>query len=111
MFEKRTSQLGVTSLNERNNRPDEYCILYRERFLPQKERSKASDAKVRWIIPPQEKYLALGDTALTDGLFGGTTYVESWVGWNGTDASFILDLGEEKEFTRIETDFLHQLGA
>ena len=111
LFERRTSRLGVTSLNERNNRPDEYCVLYRERFLPQKERSKALGAKVTWLDPPQEKYLALGDTALVDGLFGGTTYVESWVGWNGTDASFILDLGEEKEFTRIETDFLHQLGA
>ena len=60
---------------------------------------------------PQERYKTLGETALTDELFGGTTYVESWVGWNGTDGAFILDLGEEKSFTRIEADFLHQLGG
>lgn len=111
LFEKRTAEFGVTSLNERNNRPDEYCRLYKERFLPQKAHSKAAGAKVTWIIPPQARYRKLGESALTDELFGGTTYVESWVGWEGTDAAFILDLGEEKEFTRIETDFLHQLGA
>ena len=111
LFEERTAGLGVTSLNERNNRPDDYCRLYRQRFLPQKEQSKAAGARVTWIKPPHERYRALADTALTDGLYGGTTYVESWVGWEGADAAFVLDLGEEKTFTRIETDFLHQLGA
>ena len=37
--------------------------------------------------------------------------MESWVGWNGVDGAFILDLGEEKTFTSIESDFLHQLGG
>lgn len=111
LFEERTAGLGVTSLNERNNRPDDYCRLYRQRFLPQKEQSKAAGARVTWIKPPHERYRTLADTALTDGLYGGTTYVESWVGWEGADAAFVLDLGEEKTFTRIETDFLHQLGA
>lgn len=37
--------------------------------------------------------------------------MESWVGWEGKDAAFILDMGEAKEFTKIECDFLHQLGA
>lgn len=111
LFDRRTRQFGVTSLNERKNAPGEYCELYKKRFLPQNERSKASGASLTWIIPPQERYKTLGETALTDELFGGTTYVESWVGWNGTDGAFILDLGEEKSFTRIEADFLHQLGG
>ena len=85
--------------------------MYKKRFLPQNELSKASGASLTWIIPPQERYKTLGETALTDELFGGTTYVESWVGWNGTDGGFILDLGEENSFTRIEADFLHQLGG
>ena len=111
LFEKRTKELGVKSLNERNNPPAEYCVLYRKRFLPQNEKSKAQGAKVEWILKPEKRYQAIADEALTDGLYGGTTYVESWVGWEGRDAEFILDLGEEKEFSRIETDFLHQLGA
>ena len=111
LFEKRTKELGVKSLNERNNPPAEYCVLYRKRFLPQNEKSKAQGAKVEWILKPEKRYQTIADEALTDGLYGGTTYVESWVGWEGRDAEFILDLGEEKSFSHIETDFLHQLGA
>ena len=63
-----------------------------------------------WIQEPTGKYKALGETALTDELFGGTTFVESWVGWEGTDGAFILDLGKDTSFSSIEGDFLHQLG-
>jgi hypothetical protein len=111
LFERRTAQFGVKTLNERNNHPAEYCVLYRKRFLPQSKTSKALGAKVEWILSPEKRYQPIADKALTDGLYGGTTYVESWVGWEGRDAEFILDLGEEKSFTHIETDFLHQLGA
>ena len=111
LFEERTREYGVKSLNERNNPPAEYCVLYRKRFLPQNEKSLAEGAKVEWISKPEKRYQTIADAALTDGLYGGTTYVESWVGWEGRDAEFILDMGEEKSFSRIETDFLHQLGA
>lgn len=111
LFEQRTADFGVQTLNERNNKPADYCKLYRKRFLPQKEKSMAQGAKVTFLLPPEKKYVKLGETAITDGLFGGTTYVESWVGWKGEDASFIIDLGEEKTFRTITTDFLHQLGA
>lgn len=111
LFEKRTKEYGVPSLNERNNPPGEYCTLYRTRFLPQEVKSKALGAKVEWILPPHSRYMEMASDALTDGLFGGTTYVESWVGWEGCDAAFVIDLGEEKEFSRIESDCLHQLGA
>lgn len=111
IFEDFTAEEKVPAINERRNTPGEYCKLYRERFLPQETRSKAVGAKVTWILPPHKKYQELGSTALTDGLYGGSTYVESWVGWEGEDAAFILDMGEEKVFTKIESDFLHQLGA
>lgn len=111
LFRERTRQFGVTALNERLNSPEDYYVLYKERFLPQGEPNKAAGAAVRWLLPPAERYQPIADAALTDGLFGGTTYVESWVGWEGKDAAFVLDMGEEKEFTTIETDFLHQLGA
>lgn len=111
LFKERCSQLGVTSYTERGNSPDEYCEFYLQRFLPGGRENKAQGAKVAWGIAPDEKYKALGDTALTDGLYGGTTYVESWVGWVGSDADFTLDMGESKTFSSIEADFLHQLGA
>ena len=111
LFKERTAEYNVTSLTERGNPPSEYCDLYLKRFLPGENKNIAQGAKIIWTIPPSEKYKALGEKALTDGFFGGTTYVESWVGWVGTDAEFIIDLGEEKTVSSIETDFLHQLGA
>lgn len=111
LFDARTSEFNVRTLNERNNPPSEYCQLYLERFLPGRTVSKALDSKVTWNIPPTGRYAQMGETALTDGLYGGTTFVESWVGWEGIDASFVLEMGEEKEFTSISSDFLHQLGA
>lgn len=111
LFEQRTAEFEVQTLNERNNKPADYCRLYRQRFLPQKVQSKALGAKVTYLLPPKQRYAGIATTALTDGLYGGTTYVESWVGWEGEDASFIIDLGEEKSFQHIDADFLHQLGA
>lgn len=109
-FRRQCRLFGVTTLNERNNSPEEYCDLYAERFLPGDEASKALGARVIWVKGPSQRYAALGETALTDGLFGGTSFVESWVGWEGCDGEFVIDLGEDKEFTTIEADFLQQLG-
>ena len=111
LFERRTKAFNVPTLNERRNSPADYCKLYRERFLPSGQVNKAANATVTFINPPAERYQKIADKALTDGLYGGTTYVESWVGWEGENADFILDLGEEKTFNHISTDFLHQLGA
>ena len=37
--------------------------------------------------------------------------MEGWVGWEGTDPDFTLDLGRETSISAISTDFLHQLSA
>lgn len=110
-FRSQCEKYKVPTLNERNNRPAEYCELYKKRFLPSHNVNKAAGAKVIWNIRPAERYQPIADSALTDGLYGGTTYVESWVGWEGKDADFVLDMGERKTFTSVSTDFLHQLGA
>ena len=112
LFEERTREAGIPVLNERNNSPAEYCTLYRERYLPGKTENKAAGAEVTWIVKPTaDRYRKLGETALSDGIYGGSTFVESWVGWEGTDGAFIMDLGQDKEFTYAGCDFLHQLGA
>lgn len=109
-FEQQVKRFNVPTLNERSNSPVEYCELFRERYMPRKERSLARGASVRFETEPKGKYAELGRTALTDELFGGSSFVESWVGWEGCDAAFVIDLGEEKEVSSIEADFLHQLG-
>ena len=37
--------------------------------------------------------------------------MERWVGWEGKDGAFIIDLGDKKPVSSVETDFLHQIGA
>ena len=111
-FEQQVVRFGVRTLNERNNSPVDYCRLFRERYMPRKEQNLARGAKVIFETEPtSQRYQELGKTALTDGLFGGQTYQDSWVGWEGIDASFVVDLGAEKQVSSIETDFLHQIGA
>ncbi len=109
-FEQQVKRFGVPTLNERNNSPVEYCELFRTRYMPRADRSLAQGVTVRFETEPTGPYAGLGRTALTDGLFGGSSFVESWVGWEGCDAAFVVDLGEEKAVSSIETDFLHQLG-
>lgn len=110
-FEQQVIKFQVPTLNERNNSPVEYCALYRERYMPRSQKSLAAGSKIDYLVQPGKGYAKLSETALTDELFGGSTFVESWVGWEGCDAAFVIDLGEEKEVSMIDTDFLHQLGA
>ncbi len=111
LFEARCAEYGIPTLNERNNKPDDYCRLYRERFLPGNGVNIAAGAEVSWPLPPTGKYAQMSPSVLTDGLYGGTTYVESWVGWEGVDGEIVVDLGKEMEFSHVEADFLHQTGA
>lgn len=112
-FERYTSEFGIETLNERNNSPQEYCRLYRRRYLPNADVTKnpAAGAHIEWLVPPAEKYRALGENTLTDGLFGGASFADGWTGWEGRDGAFILDLGSGQEFSAVTADFLHQLGA
>lgn len=112
LFESRTKMLGIPTLNERNNSPEEYCKLFRERYLPGDRPNLARGASVSWIVAPtSEKYRELGQKGLTDGIYGGSTFVESWIGWEGVDGSFVVDLGKEQKVSYVGCDFLHQLGA
>lgn len=110
-FQQRSLRLGLVSVNERNNSPQDYCNLYRERYLPSTNTNLARGAKVTFSEPVPSPYDQIAQSALTDGLFGGATYKDSWMGWNGLDASITLDMGQQKKFTSIDSDFLHMLGA
>jgi len=110
-FRNTAKELHVVYLNERNNTIEKYCDLYLQRNFPSDKKNFASGTKVEYIIPASSPYDKIADKALTDGLYGGATFNESWVGWVGKDAEFIIDLGEKQSFNSVEGDFLHQLGA
>ena len=109
-FEQQARHFDNPAVNERNNRALEYCAIYRQRYMPKQEVNLAKGAKVSYLVEPTGAYAALGQKTLTDGLFGGSSFVESWVGWEGKDGGLVLDLGEVKEVREVETDFLHQVG-
>ncbi len=110
IFERYVTDFGIPTLNERRNSPVDYCRLYRQRYLPSETKNLAHGAPIRWITPPAEKYRRLGEATLTDGLYGGASFTDSWTGWEGCDGAFVIDLGSKRSFTTVETDFLHQLG-
>lgn len=113
IFASRCKQFEVPTLNERNNPPAEYVELYRRRYLSEQTDNAARGKKVTYLLPPHKRYAALSGHALTDGIYGGTTYVENWLGWEGTDGAFIIDLGIEggADIVSVSCDFLHQIGA
>ena len=111
LFRERARLLGVTTLNERNNTISEYCDLYLKRNLPNPRISLASSASVSYTLAPNKPYDKIAGKALTDGLLGGATFNESWVGWEKNDGEVVIDLGEIKEVESVEADFLHKLGS
>lgn len=110
-FDIHAARFGLTTLNERNNSPHEYVTLYRERYLPRSSRNIAAGARITFSAPLPAPYDRLGAPSLTDGLFGGATYKDSWIGWEGIDVDLTVDLGRITEIRSIDTDFLQQLGS
>ena len=111
LFESQIREMGITSLNERNNSPLDYCAMYRERYLSSPKGNLAYRKPVSYVIAPHKRYESLSGASLTDGLYGGTSYVENWVGWEGTDADFTVDLGESQTVRCAGVDFLRQIGG
>ena len=110
-FHQLAEELEVKTLSERGNTPEDYYIQYKERFLPTDRKNIAAGAQVEWILPPTGEYKKLEGKVLTNGVLGGTNFPGNWVGWEGKNAEFIIDLGAEKEFGQIEADFLHLPGG
>jgi hypothetical protein len=111
LFKARAAEYNIITLNERRNTVDEYCSLYEQRNLSNRHKSLAYNCPITYLLPADAPYDKIADKALTDGLYGGATFNESWVGWVGRDAEFVIDLGEEKEIHSVEADFLHKLGS
>lgn len=110
-FEERSTRYGLTTVNERNNSPLDYCRLYRTRYLNPDTVNLARGAKISFSAPVPAPYDRIAPTALTDGLYGGATYKDSWVGWEGTDVAITIDLETVKNLNYASVDFLSQLGA
>ncbi|MFR5768372.1 MAG: hypothetical protein ACLUFW_10710 [Alistipes sp.] len=105
------TQFGVKTLNERNNSPQEYCRLYRERYLPAENSNLALGARIVWIDAPAEKYRASGGKDPDRRSFRRRVVRRELDGLGGQrDGAFVVDPGRDVAFSTVETDFLHRPG-
>lgn len=105
-FEKWCAEFHVVQLNEPGLKIQDYIRFYRERYLQPRPDNLASHAVVHYLIDPSPRYTDMAKTALTDGLYGANTFNNGWVGWEGTDGSFVIDLGESIRISQIELSCL-----
>ncbi|MCM1484409.1 MAG: glycoside hydrolase family 20 protein [Muribaculaceae bacterium] len=86
-------------------------------FRPQQGRSriltdsvtfnKATTSKVTLANPPHSRYSGQGGLTLVDGRFGPSTFnTGEWLGFVGVPLVATLDLGSEKEFSKISVNNL-----
>lgn len=110
-FRQRANELNVTDLNEQGSKINDYCDLYKERYLTNRDNNLALGAKVSYITTPNAPYNHLPERTLTDGILGAAAPSEEWIGWQGQDGEFLIDLGETKSIQTIHFDFLQRLGS
>lgn len=71
--------------------------------------SKAFSA-VHYEHPYSEKYAALGDLSIGDGVFGDAKKSsENWLGFEGVDFYASIDLGKTKSISTIKVSFLENI--
>jgi len=110
-FRQRARELNVSALNEMNGQIDDYCVMYEERYLTTNPNNLAKGAFVQFLVEPSFPHNTQPGEILTDGILGAAAPSAEWLGWQGKDGEFIIDLGEEKEIGRLELDFLQRLGS
>jgi hypothetical protein len=109
VFVERCRRAGTIRLWEHGTSPDEYLVST-QRFIDEAlEPHLALGGPVTLAIPASRKYHNGEAGALTDGLKGWTDYHFHWLGFEGDDMDAVVDLGEVKAISRIETDFLQDI--
>lgn len=109
LFEERCRDFRVTQVSEDQGSIQEYCELYRRRWLGATTANLSYGKMVITASRPED--FDAEASALTDGLFGGYDPAEGgWVGWEGADGDLTLDLGSEKAIKAATADFLYNPG-
>jgi len=63
-------------------------------------------------VPPDKKYAARGAISLIDGLKGSDSFRDGyWLGFQGTNMDFEVDLGEEMSIQSVSASFFQNTGS
>ncbi|MFM7218058.1 MAG: DUF4838 domain-containing protein [Bacteroidota bacterium] len=85
--------------------------LYRSstlRFLDVKVKGDLAFQKpVTCTSPPDQRYFLKGSSSLTDGVRGTERYRMNWLGWEGMDLGFTIDLGKVQPVKSAAVSTMH----
>jgi hexosaminidase len=73
---------------------------------------KATGKPVKYNLPFSDKYKALGDKTLVNGIMGSGAFDDGqWQGFDGTDLDIVIDLGSVTPLTKVSTRFKAATGS
>ena len=110
-FLERATINKVKSLSERNLTPQQFrdsMVKLSTLFIAG---NIAFGSQVSAKPDPSKKYGNGAITKLTNGVQGGFDFRSEWIGWDGVDFEFTIDLGSNKSLTSIETNSLSEFGS
>jgi Domain of unknown function (DUF4838) len=68
----------------------------------------AFGTQVSAVPLPSRKYSAGALSKLSNGVLGGSDFRSEWIGWDGIDFEFTIDLGTKRSLSSIETNSLSE---
>lgn len=110
-FVEETKRAGIERIEEHGTSPDDYSDRVRMFVQKSMNNTLAMNVPVSMAIEPSKKYSQGNAAILTDGLVGILDYNYNWLGFEGTDMSATIDIGEVKSLENIEISFLQQISS
>ncbi len=106
---ERALKAGVARYWEHGNYPEDYRQTIGRYARGSMREHLALNRPVDLLTEPSPKYPVGGAAALTDGLKGINDYHFNWLGFEGPDMVAVIDLGGERQISRVEMDFLQEI--
>ncbi len=97
---------GVETINERNLKPADYVAFVKRKLEWQVKENLLKGAKLKSLTEYSPKYQVGGEKAMTDNLLGGLDFRFNWLGYEGNNMVMTADLGETKQFRKLQMNFL-----
>ncbi len=98
-------------INERQFKLPAYKEYVLNKIQRMTVKNLLEDAGLELKTTFSEKYPVGGVKALNDGLLGDLDFHNNWLGFEGQDMVLEVDLGAEKEFSRISINFLKAVNS
>ncbi len=110
-FVELCAQTGVKRINERSLKPEDYRDFVLRKLDWQIKNNLLQNAEITLLTKDSPKYPVGGAYALNDKLLGGLDFRFNWLGFEDEHMVVRLDLKEQKEFSRVQMNFLKAVNS